>query len=444
MSVVLWTNKLKECISLDSSEAISKQLRDLFNIDLNDPQVSSLQNDILDNQVDFEQEIELADLYEGEWPGFIELAKSYLRFCKDIDPEDSSLSFDLYAQLMADLQGAFASGKGNVLQETVVKVGKIVVSLSLEIDRMANDPNMLRTSYISSLLLRIFNTIRAEKTDRNAQGEGYITKKNIILYVATSLCRLYFRLEQPGSCANVFSNIHTANIEFSRYPMAQKVEFRYWLGRFYLTKNQLTDAYRHLSWSFSNCLTDAVKNRVAILIYLIPCAILLGILPSSEMLQFYGLDSIYGPLVYAIKRADYGIYMNHICQNEAWFLSHNLFLLLRWKSLVPLFRMCLFRLWKIQGNPSTLSFEDIAITLRLSMANYRNGGDLFVGDDADQQQIECICISLISQGYIKANIFTRNRVLRLKSEGAFPSFSELHRIGLYDEGLKGRERWMNR
>jgi nuclear mRNA export protein PCID2/THP1 len=441
MSVVLWTNKLKECSSWDHAASVSTGLSELFSADLNNPQVSSLQNDILDNQVNFEQEIESADLFDGDWPGFVELAKSYLRFCKDVDPEDTVGSFDLYAQLMANLQAAFASGKGNVLQDTVVKIGRIVVSLGLQIDRLSNDPNMLRTSYISSLLLKIFNTIRAEKIDRSVQADEILSKKNIILYVATTLCRLYFKLDQPGSCANVFSNIHTANIEFSRYRMAQKVEFRYWLGRFYLTKNQLKDAYRHLSWSFKNCLAGAVRNKRAILIHLTPPSMLLGIMPSAEMLQFYGLYDLYGPLILAIRKADYGGYMNHMRQNEAWFLSHKLYLLLRSRSLVPLFRMCLFRLWKIQGQPTTLSLEDIGIALKLSMANDKSGG-VFVGGDADQQQIECVCISLISQGFIKANIFPRNRALRLKPAGAFPPLNELHKVGEYDDGLQGREKWM--
>lgn len=441
MSVAIWTSRVKECSISDQTAAVSVELSGLFNLDINNPQVSSLQNDILDNYVDFEQEINSADLYDGDWPGFVELCKSYMQFCRDVDPQNMQGSFDLYAQVLTDLQAAFASGKGNVLEATVVKVGRIVVPLALQIDRSDNDPNMLRTSYMSTVLLKMFNTIRGEKIDRSVQADNYVSKKRIILYVATTLCRLYFRLDQPGSCANVFSNIHTANLQFSTYSKAQRVELRYWLGRFYLIKGQLKDAYSHLSWSFANCHPQSLRNKRLILTYLTPPSILLGIMPSHRMLQYYRLDEMYGPLVDAIKTADYGMYMNHLRHNEAWFLARNVCLLLRSRAYIPLFRMAIFRLWKIKGGTTSLSFEDIDAALKVSMRSDSQGG-ILVGQDPGLEQVENICISLISQGLIKANIFTRTGVLRLKPIGAFPRLTEFYRVGSFDGGLQGREKWM--
>lgn len=450
MSVQVWTKEIQETTSGAPNEEAAEKLAALFTLNIDDPQVSSLQNDIWDNRVEFENLIEHMGLYDDEWPGFIELCKSYLRFCRDVDPNDLVGSYDLYAQFMTDLQTAFSNTKGAILKVTVVIVAKTVVSLSLLLDNEHNAAHeeMIRTSYASSLLLKLFNSIRGEKIDPALMAESQgtlLTKKSIILFVATLLCRVYFKLGTPSSCANVFSNIHTAKIKFSSYSRADKVEYRYYLGRFYLTKNQLGKAYRHLHWAFDNCLATSSNKRL-ICQYLIPPAMLLGELPTQQLLQHFNLEQIYGPLVTCLRQCNYTGFMRHLetYPFKQWFLQRGIYALLKSRSMILFHRLTLYKLWKCKEKSSTIHLSNYQTSLMISMSEHPDSDALSPQNDQDHQNIESICISLISQGFVMAKIFPRNKALRLRVNDPFPMVSKVHNVSSQDSNLlAGHEAWMN-
>lgn len=433
MSTQIWLNQLKEQSEQDNNSQLSKEFAEQFDLTLGD-QVSSLQNDLLDNNIDIKSAVDNIDLYSGDWPGFEELAKSYLNFCKNVNPNDMVESFDLYAQLLTDLTTAFVNNKGAILSTTVVNTGKSVVSMALSQDAEHSSDEMLRTSYLSSLLLKLFNSIRGEKLDPNSTGP---VKKDIIMYVATALCRVYFKLGTPASCANVFSNIHTANIRFSHYPIAERVEYRYYLGRFYLMKNQLVLAFKHLRWAFDNCYA-ASGNKRLILVYLAPVSILLGEFPTPELLQHFQLYNIYGPLVYYAKSANYRAFMNSIEQNKQYYLSRGLYIMLKTRSLVLLHRNILYKVWKIRDKENTVPFQELTKAMSFSKGSHPDNWHL---NDPEYIQLESILASLISQNMVKANIYSRNKVIRLRANQPIPPLNEVN--SLQDRELYGHEKWMN-
>ncbi|ANB14544.1 Thp1p [Sugiyamaella lignohabitans] len=439
MSVDLWLTRVKEISLIETPvKESSSLLGELFSVDIQNPQVSSLQNDILDNGININQKVDAVDIYDGDWPGFVELTKSYLLFCRDVDPSNMVESFYSYGQFLSDLQTAFSNVRGAILEETVYITTKVVVPQALSLDSQDSQFEMIRTSFLASVLLKIFNSIRGEKS----VGEP-LTKKTVIIFVATVLCRLYFKLDQPANCASVFSNIHTANIRFSLYSLAQRVEYRYWLGRFYLNKNQLSHSYNHLLWSFKNCHSSSPNKRL-ILLYLLAPAILLGKIPRYELLQAYNLDSIYWPLIHSIKRANYQQFMTHLESNEAFFYDHRILVLLQSRSVIILYRMILWRLVitsrQLANNDekaaSLVSFPNLQIAVRLSMGSFFPQSAV----TDDYQFIESIAVSLISQGFVKANIYPRMKLIRLKPINALPPVHDVHNAN--ELNLTGRERWM--
>jgi hypothetical protein len=236
----------------------------------------------------------------------------------------------------------------------------------------------------------------------------------------------------------VFANIHTAKLRFSGYSRAQRVEYRYWLGRFYLGKSQLTDAYKHLLWAFQNCLTSARKNKRAILQYLIAAGLPLGILPRQGLLDAYSLATVYSPLVSYLKKASYAEFMDHV-DSTPWFYQHKLVVMLKARCMLVLHRRAIELLFKQKGRSVNLSFEDIQGALRQSMGPYWNP----LAPTSDFIAIESVCISLIAQKLLFANIFVRNRVVRLKPDGAFPSLASVYHVtGSEVNVLSGREAWM--
>lgn len=238
----------------------------------------------------------------------------------------------------------------------------------------------------------------------------------------------------------MFSNIHTARLRFSVYARAQRVEYRYWLGRFYLGKNQLAEAYRHLLWAFTNCLNGARKNKRVILQFLVAAGLPLGVLPRPPLLEAYGLAHIYGPLATYLRRADYAAFMDHV-DSTPWLFDHRLTVTLKTRCMLVLHRRALELLHRRAGGQN-LSFQDIEQALRQSMGRY---WDEFAGPaSSDFIAAETVCISLISQKLLLGNIYVRNRLVRLKPSGAFPSLaSAYHVAGAQASELSGREAWMN-
>lgn len=441
MATNLWLEQFKQC---SETAQDPNRLAELLTLDINDPQVSSLQNDILDNSRDVSATVEAINLHDGDWPGLVGLAQAYLRLCESVDPNDLAGSFDLYVDVFTSLQAAFANTRGAVLGVALSRCSRTIVSLSLLLDSQLSPAEMIRTSYIASILLKMFNSIRGEKIDPSMMDGSVPTKKDHILFVATLLCRAYFKLGKPSSCANVFSNIHTANIKFSRYALSQRVEYRYYLGRYYVFKNQFGNAYRHLQWAFDRCLSSS-KNKRLILIYLIPVALILGKLPTMPLLELYGLDSIYSPLVNALKSANYQQFMAHVDSQpyRDWFLRRGLHVALRTRTIVVLHRQVVSKVWRLTGQKTVIKFDHVRRALVLSMGSHEDAV-LMLDNDPDNEKLEAIFVSLISQGYLKAKVFSRNRVLRLPPQGAIPLMVDVHKIA-GPEGLvlTGHEKWMD-
>lgn len=321
------------------------------------------------------------------------------------------------------LSPAFGNFRGAVLQGTLKDTARIVIEMSQALDK--RDGTIVRTNYASTLLLKMFNTIRGEKLDPS--NPNALSKKSILLFMGNLLCRAYYTIKSHASCANVFSNVNSSNIKFSNYPKAQLVEYRYFLGRFHLDRGELVKAYSYLFWAFENALASSSNKRL-ILKILVPASILLGRYPTLPLLQSYGLAELYWPLVTSAKSGNYGHFMQHLEGDyRPWFLKNRLHILLKNRSKIPLFRQVFYQAWIAVGRGDILHFKVLQKALELSMNGDPEG--LFEKlNDEDYEITENISISLISQGFIKAKIFTRNQLIRLKPEGAFPPLPEVNQL----------------
>lgn len=66
----------------------------------------------------------------------------------------------------------------------------------------------------------------------------------------------------------------------------------------------------------------------AILIRLIPAALLCGSLPSQGLLQHYDLQAAYGPLIAAFRDGDVARWRQLVAQQREWLRARNVWLLL--------------------------------------------------------------------------------------------------------------------
>jgi hypothetical protein len=67
--------------------------------------------------------------------------------------------------------------------------------------------------------------------------------------------------------------------DFKNFPLAQRVTYRFYVGRLAVFDEDYVRAKEFLEFAFDNCEPSAIKNRALILKYLIPVSVPLS--PSS-------------------------------------------------------------------------------------------------------------------------------------------------------------------
>lgn len=354
-----------------------------------------------------------------------------------MDPTNPRESYFALIKYVTALQVAFTNNRGAILQGVVKASLSTVLTMGRQLD--AND-TLQRTSYLSTLLLKMFNNIRAEKSLENSQQ---LSKKSVILFVANILCRSYYMLHTESSCANVFSNIHTANLKFSSYARAEQVEYRYILGRFYLAKEQLTRAYDHLSWAFRKCLPRTPQQRL-ILKYLVPAAMLLGRLPTNTLLSQFNLQTQYGPLAAALKAGNYARFMEYLLNGPCseWYVRARIQFLFRNRTPIVLLRQIVYRTWVILNRPNVLKFDQIQAALRVAMAGSSESFGWYSAEqDASGEITENVLITLVSQRFVMGHVYSRRALIKLKDKGPFPAMARVHNLDSRT-GKASTDRWL--
>ncbi|KAK9456729.1 hypothetical protein V1511DRAFT_495133 [Dipodascopsis uninucleata] len=434
--------------------ASSSGLAEVLNIESALLNAADLKKELI-NHDDINAEVEHQNYFSGDWPAFNDVIASYLTVVRDVQPEDLSTSYAQVEKYFSDLQIAFTNRNGAVLVQVVVRTASAITSLAISLDNYdAASGNflMLRTNALGKILLKMFNSIRADRFSEDTSLD--VNKKDCILHIATLLCRCYFKIEQIPACANVFSNIHTANISFSRYPRSQRVLYRYYLGRFYFYRQELMRARQHLLWAFNNCHSGSKRNQDLILTYLIPTNLLLGVCPKSDLYSIVGrsqLAEVFVPLEKAIEVGNFYSYHEHLIRHFEWLTSKRMFLLLRSKADIIIYRNLFNHIDKIVSSekstssastkrPHDLSFDLLFRGIQVSMKAGEDHLNVSTGNYNkppvipyselpemlwDYADVENVCVSLIDEGFMKGNIYTRSRLLRLMPSGGFPSISQV-------------------
>lgn len=414
------------------------------------------------------KEVEQHELFGGQWPAFESLMESFIRLSNQLNPGSAAESFDLYATFLNDLTVAFTNkAQGYLLSEAVQESFSFVIPIAAQLDyqlRQQESNRRPRLAYMAALLLKIFNNIRSQL---GGGDRAEAAKKSIMLFVGVRLCVVYFKLSKPLLCRNVFSNMSNAGVSLQSYPRNQQLQYRYYLARFYMVKNQFIDAYQHLQWCLASCPRDHLLDNVnvtRILRYLIPVGVLVGRCPRIEVIRqtFYSSPAlspefltVYSELVGAIKRGSFrdfcGI-LEHKANHE--FLKENsLLIVLSQKAPVIIIRNLVRKVWRICGAQSRLDYDSVRRGLSHSLAGIPLSAvtltdpAAYAGDtvDLDDYSVENCLVMLIDQNLLKGKIFSRLRLVSLSKTEVFPRMDTIAfiKFGHGGEGiLSSSEKWM--
>lgn len=417
-AVNAWLTAIGDLDETDIASAdTSSKLKEYFSIDVNNPLVSTLQNELWDAQVNINEAVKSANLLDSAWPGYTELAKSYLFFCYSVDPNDPVGTFDAYGRFYSALQSAYGNARGCTLNDVVIQSTKRMLFL---FSRAAEE-----LKWMSGVLQRIFNSIRSEKP-----AEGANSKRPVLLFIAGALCRVYFWTDQYSSCSTVFNNIHTASLVMSEHPIAQQIEFRFWLGRYNLNRNNLVLAFKHLHWCYTRCPRQFPNHRVIFKYLLLP-SILLGRMPSPALLQAHDLIDPFMPLIYSLKSGSFSGYYQ--VRNHPWFHKHRLDHLLLRNVPTAIWRRALARAYKWLSNPKQLDFELMAVVM-----SYSKGLNT---EPVSVLEAESFGIACINAGLLKGIDLPATGAFLLRTQDTWPSPRAVFKI--MDPNLGEKNEWMN-
>lgn len=370
-----------------------------------------------DRVITLQRELRMTDsianwkIPKSDFPAMDSLVRDYLGWCKDVDPYHGAVrSFDLYAQVLSSLSAAWADpNDGDCLNKTVHGVIRRV----LKIWR----PWRETYEWLASCLLRFLQISRSE------------AKRSCLLTVASALCRVYFTLGQPSACGPVLDSVNTTAVPLSESYINEQVEYRYWLGRYCLFRGSAVEAFAHLDWVFNRC-NNTSPNRIRVLHWLFVPSILVGRPPTHEVMEALNVAETLQPIITSIHAGtrDWEHVLSHpwICQRKLQPLLQTYMPLLVYRAVVR-------TLYHILDTPNELNLVDVQKALKL-------WGEPEL--DSDFVASEAICGSLISAGYLMANVFPKNLVLRLKRGGAMPTLLQCTKA--LDWNPPKSLQWLNR
>lgn len=455
---------------------VSNQNYTVLSIDLsrNGTTVSALQNILVpldtptttsDEQI--EASVRNQQFFQGKWTRFNILVVSFLKFCRDVDPwADYYTNCDIIFEYFSSLNNCLLNDSYQVdslidlYLETLDYVVRIAKSLDANYTIWGTRKYQF-LSYTSSIVSRLFNSIK-KPVNKNPKVSKYETsriangKQRILLTIINELNTIYFLIDSPQLCSNIFKNFKpkcSSDSFRTAFPIVEQIKYRYLLGRYYLMNERIANAFVQLNSSFASLLLISQlsassnpanvnvtvgnsvdprlrRNMARLLKYLIPAGLILGKLPNMGLVRQIDSDlsNRYTELIRYMKSGNiHGI--NHWLQtHETELRRQKLLLLLVEKLPMVAYTFLLKTLienWSFPQGVNRLPYDLFERALRVSIDNNNNNTNNGSNPETDTvvtiyngiqrvESAENILVTLINLGYLRANCFPLLKTLVFK------------------------------
>lgn len=255
-------------------------------------------------------------------------------------------------------------------------------------------------------------------SDRSASKE---TKKGGVIYMASLLFKLYFKLNSTALCKNVIRGVENADLSAGLYiPMAHQVTYRYYMGVWSFLQEDYQKAEEHLTFAFKHCHRDQLRNRDLVLNYLIPIRLLKGKRPINALLERSSrLHLLYSTFITAVKTGNIELFDRHMSSVEKQLLVRGTYLVVercRDICLCNLVKL-IYRLKSENHQIHLQSFEKLAYNDDLEENPLDSGDDI---NTNKIEEVECILANLIAQDRVRGYIHHQSKMLVLSKKDPFP------------------------
>ncbi|KAH8197672.1 hypothetical protein TruAng_008176 [Truncatella angustata] len=265
------------------------------------------------------------------WRGFIVFMEDYLKYWRDVDFEDLLGAHDLLMGLTKQTSVALC-GSLSKLSMTLNKRPDLTRKLQTIDTSGGEEEQKSIIDKAAEVMQRVFTACLADRTsDQFSKPEG---KKVGVYTFANVTLKLLFACRKTHLAKTIFMNITAKSPPLSFYPAAQRVTYLYYLGRFHFINNHFSHAAQCLEQAYLQTPSTFQNHRRLILTYLIPSKMLLGYLPSINILQrpeAATLSPIFSQLALAIRTGNYILLQSTIASNEKWLFRKGLLLTLTFR-----------------------------------------------------------------------------------------------------------------
>jgi nuclear mRNA export protein PCID2/THP1 len=185
-------------------------------------------------------------------------------------------------------------------------------------------------------------------------------KKLGSLFIVNQLFKIYFKLNMIHLCRNLIRAVEgPAFPSFELFTKSDQVTYQYYVGRISMFEDQYHKAEKCLDYAWKHCHKDNMRNKRCvrtrgalglisrtdlpsafcyhsmILRFLVPVKLLLGVMPSPQLMQTYQLDE-YSGLTEAIRDGNLLRFNEYLDQYQDNFIQQGVYLLIEKLRLIVL------------------------------------------------------------------------------------------------------------
>ncbi|KAM3934242.1 PCI domain-containing protein 2 isoform 2-T2 [Leptodactylus fuscus] len=254
----------------------------------------------------------------------------------------------------------------------------------------------------------LMSCFRVCASDTRAAFED--SKKWGMLFLVNQLFKIYFKISKLHLCKPLIRAIESSNFK-EDYTISQRVTYKYYVGRKAMFDSDFKKAEEYLSFAFRNCLRSCQKNKRMILIYLLPVKMLLGHMPTLQLLRKYDLMQ-FAEVTKAVCEGNLLLLTDALTKHETFFNRCGIFLILE-KLRIITYRN-LFKKVYLLLRTHQLSLDAFLVALKFMKV-----------EDVDIDEVNCIIANLIYMGHIKGYISHQHQKLVVSRQNPFPPLSTI-------------------
>ncbi|ETW05788.1 hypothetical protein H310_03472 [Aphanomyces invadans] len=251
---------------------------------------------------------------------------------------------------------------------------------------------------------------RAFSMTVNDRAPVELSKRPGTLYIVNQLFKIYFHLNAINLCRNLIRAVELQS--FDQFDKRDQVTYKYYLGRIFMFQDQYHQAEASLSYAWRHCHKKYSRNKRRILQFLVPVKLILGVMPSAQLIETYNLTEFQG-ISKALQQGNIREFNQSLERYQDQFVQQGVYLLME-KLRAIVMRNLLKKVYVIRTKKNQLKLVD-----------FQTAVDFADSAELDMDALESLVANLIFKGYVKGYISHKLKILVLSKSNPFPPITDV-------------------